>query len=81
MKYTYYTEGMSQAQEAAKGQLDALAASSFPQNISISFSLYQTARDQILKNGSCDINVTFPDIAETFTIGVYVNRTALNNAA
>lgn len=81
VKYTYYTEGMSQAQEAAKGQLDALAASSFPQNISISFSLYQTARDQILKNGSCDINVTFPDIAETFTISVYVNRTALNNAA
>lgn len=79
--YTYYTDGMDQAQEAAKGQLDALAASSFPQNISVSFSLYQTARDQILKNGSCDINVTFPDVAETFTISVYVNRTALNSAA
>ena len=79
--YTYYTDGMDQAQEAAKGQLDALAASSFPSNISVSFSLYQTARDQILKNGSCDISVTFPDVAETFTISVYVNRTALNSAA
>lgn len=79
--YTYYSDGMDQAQEAAKGQLDALAASSFPSNISVSFSLYQTARDQILKNGSCDISVTFPDVAETFTISVYVNRTALNSAA
>ena len=79
--YTYYTDGMPAAQEAAKGQLEVVSASTYPSNISIAFSLYQTARDQILKNGSCDITVTFPDVAETFTISVYVNRTALNEAA
>lgn len=81
VKYIYYTEGMPAAAEKAKGELDALIVTSIPANISVTTEIYQTARDQVLKNGTVDMSVTFPDVAETFELSVYAHRTALKEAA
>ena len=77
IKYVNYTEGADVAMETATAELKALYSNRYPSNVTTAVSMTQTTRDKQLNECSANIDVTFPNIIETFNVVVSTYRQAL----
>lgn len=74
VKYTFDTDGADAAIEKAKQDLFSTFKNRYPSNVVITFNLYQTDRDKLLNEASCDITVIFPDVFEAWNVKIIADR-------
>lgn len=74
VKYTFDTKGADTAIANATSELQRLLSSRYPNNIVINYNLYQTERDKLLNQATCEISVLFPDIFETWNVKIIADR-------
>ena len=80
VKYTFDTNGAESSIEGATEELTKLFSTRYPSNVIISLSLYQTSRDAILNQATCEATVTFPDIFETWNCKIIAARNSSEEA-
>ena len=74
VKYTFDTDGADEAIRKAKEEMITVFKNRYPTNVVITFDLYQTARDKLVNEASCDITIFFPDIFETWNVRIIADR-------
>lgn len=74
VKYTFDSDGAEAAIEKAKQEIFSVFKNRYPSNIAITYNLYQTDRDKKINEASCDINVVFPDVFETWNVKIVAGR-------
>lgn len=74
VKYTFDNDGADAAIEKATSEIVKKFATRYPSNIQISVNLYQTERDKLINTATCEVTVIFPDIFETWTAIINVDR-------
>lgn len=74
VKYTFDNDGAEAAIEKANTEIVQKFTSRYPSNVTITTNLYQTDRDKLLNMATCDVAVMFPDIFETWSCRIEVNR-------
>lgn len=74
VKYTFDTEGADAAIAKAREELVKQFNNRYPANVSIALNLYQTERDVLLNQATCEVTVTFPDIFETWNCTIIAAR-------
>ena len=74
VKYTFDTDGADEAIRKAKEEMINVFKNRYPTNVVITFDLYQTARDKLVNEASCDITIFFPDIFETWNVRIIADR-------
>ena len=74
VKYTFDSDGAEAAIEKAKQEIFRVFKNRYPSNIVITYDLYQTDRDKKINEASCDINVVFPDVFETWNVKIVAGR-------
>lgn len=74
VKYTFDTDGADEAIRKASEELSEVLKSRYPENISITYNLYQSDRDKLLNEATCEIVVTFPDIFEAWNVKIVADR-------
>lgn len=74
VKYTFDTKGADTAIANATSELQRLLSSRYPNNIVINYNLYQSERDKLLNQATCEISVLFPDIFETWNVKIIADR-------
>lgn len=74
VKYTFDTAGADAAIEKATTEIVNKIGSRYPSNVEITVDLYQTDRDKLINNATCDVYVTFPDIFETWQCTITADR-------
>ena len=52
----------------------------YPSNVVISLSLYQTERDILLNQATCQVTVVFPDVFETWNCTIIASRNGTTEA-
>lgn len=73
-KYTFDTEGAAAAIAKAREELVTQFNSRYPANVQIALNLYQSDRDVLLNQATCEVTVTFPDIFETWNCTIIAAR-------
>jgi hypothetical protein len=74
VKYTFDNDGADAAIEKATSEIVKKFSARYPSNITINVSLYQTERDKLLNMATCEVNVVFPDIFETWSCIITTDR-------
>lgn len=74
VKYTFDSDGADEAIRKASEELSEVLKSRYPENISITYNLYQSDRDKLLNEATCEIVVTFPDIFEAWNVKIVADR-------
>lgn len=74
VKYTFDTEGAEAAISKAREELVKQFNNRYPANVMIALNLYQTERDVLLNQATCEVTVTFPDIFETWNCTIIAAR-------
>ena len=74
VKYTFDTEGADSAIAKAREELITIFSTRYPNNVTIELDLYQTGRDKLLNQASCDVSVIFPDVFETWNCTIIAKR-------
>lgn len=78
VKYSFHPENAAGAILGATNELNTIFAGRwFPNNIPITFSIFQTRNDKLNKNASVKIDISFPDVIETWTVTITANRQPL----
>jgi hypothetical protein len=78
VKYSFHPENAAGAIAGATNELNTLFAGRwFPTNLPIIFSIFQTRNDKLNKNASVKIDITFPDVIETWSVTITANRQPL----
>ena len=78
VKYSFHPDNAAGAISEATNELNTIFAGRwFPNNIPISFNIFQTRNDKINKNCSASIDIQFPDVVETWSVTITANRTPL----
>lgn len=80
VKYTFDSDGAEAAIAKAKEELQIVLKNRYPSNIVIDYNLYQTDRDKLLNQASCDISVTFPDVFDSWSVTITANRNGVKEA-
>lgn len=79
-KYTFDSEGASAAITKAREDLVKQFNNRYPSNVVISLSLYQTERDILLNQATCQVTVVFPDVFETWNCTIIASRNGTTEA-
>ena len=79
-KYTFDSEGASAAITKAREDLVKQFNNRYPSNVTISLSLYQTERDILLNQATCQVTVVFPDVFETWNCTIIASRNGTTEA-
>lgn len=79
-KYTFDTEGADAAIAKAREDLVKQFNNRYPSNVTISLNLYQSERDRLLNQATCEVTVTFPDTFETWNCTIYAARNSTTEA-
>ena len=74
VKYTFDNDGADAAIKKATAELSSKLSTRYPSNVTINYNLYQSERDKLLNMATCELKVIFPDIFETWTCFIYVER-------
>lgn len=78
IKYSFHPENAAGAIAGATNELNTIFAGRwFPNNIPIVFNIFQTRNDKINKNASVKIDLSFPDVIETWSVTITANRQPL----
>lgn len=78
VKYSFHPENAAGAIAGATNELNTIFAGRwFPNNIPIVFNIFQTRNDKINKNASVKIDLSFPDVIETWSVTITANRQPL----
>lgn len=80
VKYTFDSDGADAAIEKASEELKSIFQNRYPNNIILDYNLYQSNRDKLLNQASCDISVTFPDVFDSWNCTITVNRNGVKEA-
>lgn len=80
VKYTFDSDGADAAIEKASEELKSIFQNRYPNNIILDYNLYQTNRDKLLNQASCDISVTFPDVFDSWNCTITANRNGVKEA-
>lgn len=80
VKYTFDSDGADAAIEKATGDLKSVFQNRYPNNIILDYNLYQSNRDKLLNQASCDISVTFPDVFDSWNCTITANRNGVKEA-
>lgn len=78
VKYTFDNDGATASIEKAVEDLTKIFSTRYPSNAIITLSLYQTSRDKILNQATCDVTVTFPDIFESWNCTIIAARNSVS---
>lgn len=73
-KYTFDTDGAESAIAKATEELRNILSRRYPSNVTINLNLYQTDRDRLLNQATCEVEVLFPDIFETWNCIIIADR-------
>lgn len=79
-KYTFDSEGAEAAIAKAREDLIKQFNNRYPANVSIALNLYQTERDALLNQATCQVTVTFPDVFETWNCTIIAARNGTTEA-
>ena len=79
-KYTFDSEGANAAITKAREDLVKQFNNRYPSNVTISLSLYQTERDILLNQATCQVTVVFPDVFETWNCTIIASRNGTTEA-
>lgn len=79
-KYTFDAEGADAAIAKAREELVKQFNNRYPANVSIALNLYQTERDALLNQATCQVTVTFPDVFETWNCTIIAARNGTTEA-
>ena len=79
-KYTFDSEGADAAMSKAREELVKQFNNRYPANVSIALSLFQTERDKLLNQATCQVTVTFPDVFETWNCTIIAARNGTTEA-
>lgn len=79
-KYTFDSEGADAAIAKAREDLVKQFNNRYPANVSIALNLYQTERDALLNQATCEVTVTFPDVFETWNCTIIAARNGTTEA-
>lgn len=74
VKYTFDTKGAETAIANATAELTRVLSSRYPNNVVINYNLYQSDRDKLLNQATCELTVLFPDIFETWNVKIIADR-------
>lgn len=80
VKYTFDSDGADEAIAKAKEELSNVLKNRYPANVIIDYDLYQSDRDKLLNQASCDISVTFPDVFDSWNVTITANRNGVKEA-
>ncbi len=80
VKYTFDSDGADAAIEKASEELKSIFQNRYPNNIILDYNLYQSNRDKLLNQASCDISVTFPDVFDSWNCTITANRNGVKEA-
>lgn len=80
VKYTFDSDGADAAIAKAKDDLKNILKNRYPANIVIDYDLYQSDRDKLLNQASCDISVIFPDVFDSWNCTITANRNGVKEA-
>lgn len=80
VKYTFDSDGADAAIAKAKEELQSVLKNRYPTNVVVDYNLYQTDRDKLLNQASCDISVTFPDVFDSWNVTITANRNGVKEA-
>ena len=80
VKYTFDSDGADAAIEKATEELKSVFQNRYPSNIILDYNLYQSNRDKLLNQASCDISVTFPDVFDSWNCTITANRSGVKEA-
>ena len=80
VKYTFDSDGADEAIAKAKDDLNNVLKNRYPANVVIDYDLYQSDRDKLLNQASCDISVTFPDVFDSWNVTITANRNGVKEA-
>lgn len=80
VKYTFDSDGADAAIAKAKEDLNNILKNRYPANVVIDYDLYQSDRDKLLNQASCDISVTFPDVFDSWNCTITANRNGVKEA-
>ena len=80
VKYTFDSDGADAAIEKANEDLKKIFKNRYPNNIILDYNLYQSNRDKLLNQASCDISVTFPDVFDSWNCTITANRNGVKEA-
>lgn len=80
VKYTFDSDGADSAIAKAKEELDRIFKNRYPTNVVLDYDLYQSDRDKLLNQASCDISVTFPDVFDSWNVTITANRNGVKEA-
>ena len=64
----------------ANEDLKTIFKNRYPNNIILDYNLYQSNRDKLLNQASCDISVTFPDVFDSWNCTITANRNGVKEA-
>jgi Zn-dependent metalloprotease len=80
-EYGHYSfDGADAAIEKATEELKSVFQNRYPSNIILDYNLYQSNRDKLLNQASCDISVTFPDVFDSWNCTITANRSGVKEA-
>lgn len=80
VKYTFDSDGADAAIAKATEDLRRAFTNRYPNNIVLDYNLYQTNRDKLLNQASCDVSVTFPDVFDSWNATITANRNGVKEA-
>lgn len=80
VKYTFDSDGAEASIAKAKDELNKVLKNRYPSNIVIDYDLYQTDRDKLLNQASCDLSVIFPDVFDSWNVTLTANRNGVKEA-
>ena len=80
VKYTFDSDGADAAIAKANEDLARAFKNRYPNNIVLDYNLYQTNRDKLLNQASCDVSVTFPDVFDSWNATITANRNGVKEA-
>lgn len=81
VKYTFDTTGADLAINKANAELSKVFSSRYPANIKINIRMFQSERDVLLNHATCQVEVIFPDVFETWNCTIIAGRNVVQEAA
>lgn len=77
VKYTFDSAGAEKAIAKANTELSKVFSERYPTNIVITVDMFQTDRDKLINQATCNVGVLFPDVFETWNCTIEVNRSGV----
>ena len=80
VKYTFDSDGADEAIAKATDELSKVFKNRYPSNVILDYNLFQTERDKLLNQASCEVSITFPDVFDSWHATLIADRNGVKEA-